>query len=85
MEFGDEGLNVLVFLNEEMVDMGASFFKLTLQANNKKALEPPLTYNHVTKLWPNLSSNVVLNHQLFEYFELVEFYVVMVLGTMEDE
>jgi hypothetical protein len=34
-EFGDEHLKVLVLLNEHKLDIGVSFFKLTMYANNK--------------------------------------------------
>jgi hypothetical protein len=32
-----------------------------------------------------LFSNVVLKHWLFEYVQLVEIFVVMVLGSVKDE
>ncbi len=44
-----------------------------------------MTYNPITKLWFNLSSNVVLKHPLFEPFKLVEIFIIMVLNNMEDE
>ncbi len=65
--------------------MGASLFKVIMQANNKMVLGPPLTCNHVTKMWWSLFANVVIKHILSKYFKLVEISIVMVLGSMEDE
>jgi hypothetical protein len=57
---GDEGLKTLALLNEQKLGIGASLFKLTIHANNKKALEPPLTCNHVTTLWSNMGFSAFL-------------------------
>ncbi len=48
-------------------------------------LGPPLTCNHVTKMWSSLSTNVVTKHILSKYFKLVEISIVMVLNSMEDK
>jgi len=57
---GVEGLKVLALFNEQKLDMGVSFFKVTMQSNCKYVLEPLVSYNLVTKLWSN--SSVVLQH-----------------------
>jgi hypothetical protein len=48
-EFDNEDLKALALLNSQNFDMGASLFKLTMHANNKQALEPPLI-----AFWSNL-------------------------------
>jgi hypothetical protein len=59
--------------------MGTSLFKLTMHANNKQALEPPLI-----AFWSNLGFHAFLNQQPLEYFNLVEISIVIVLGSVED-
>ncbi len=59
-EFGDEGLKPPTLLNEQKLDMGTSLFKLTMHANNKQALEPPLTSSFVITLWSNIGFSVFL-------------------------
>jgi hypothetical protein len=49
-EFGDKGLKVPTLLNEQKFDMEVGFFKVTMQANCKQALELPLNYNPMPKL-----------------------------------
>jgi hypothetical protein len=39
-EIGVEGLKVLALFNEQKLDMGVSFFKVTMQSNCKHVLEP---------------------------------------------
>jgi hypothetical protein len=48
-------------------------------------LGPPLTCNHVTKMWSNLSAHVVIKHILSKDFKLVEISIIMVLGNMENK
>jgi hypothetical protein len=38
--------------------METSLLKLTMHANNKQALEPPLTCSLVTTLWSNMGSSI---------------------------
>jgi hypothetical protein len=78
-------VKIPTLLNELKFDLKASFFKITMQSNHATILEPPLVYNHVTPLWSTLTSNNILQHQLLEYFALVELFVVMILGSAEDE
>ncbi len=44
----------LALLNEQKFGMGASLLNLTMHANSKQALEPPLTCDLVTTLWSNV-------------------------------
>jgi hypothetical protein len=44
----------LALLNEQKLGMGASLLNLTMHANSKQALEPPLTCDLVTALWSNM-------------------------------
>jgi len=55
-----EGLKVLTLFNEHKLDMGVSFFKVTMQSNCKYVFEALVSYNPMTKLWSN--SSVVLQH-----------------------
>jgi hypothetical protein len=59
-DVGVEGLKVLALFNEQKLDMGAFFFRVTMQSNCKYVLEPLMSYNPVTKLWSN--SSIVLQH-----------------------
>ncbi len=61
-EVGVEGLKVPTLLNEQKLDMGASFFKVIMQSNCKHVLESHVSCNLVTDLWSNLASNAMLQH-----------------------
>jgi len=45
---------ILAFLNENKLDLKASF-KITMQSNHPTTLEPPLVCNHVNPLWSTLT------------------------------
>jgi hypothetical protein len=65
--------------------MEASLFKLTMHANSKQALEPPLTCSLMTTLWSNMGFSAFLKQRLLEYLKLVELLIVMVLDNVEDK
>ncbi len=84
-EVGVEGLKVPTLLNEQKLEMGASFFKVIMQSNCKHVLEFHVSSNLVTKLWSNLAFSTMLQHQLSKYFELVEISIMMALGSVEEK
>jgi hypothetical protein len=47
-------MKALALLNEQKFGKGASLFKLTMHANDKQALEPPLICDLMIALWSNL-------------------------------
>jgi hypothetical protein len=56
-----------------------------MQNHAQSAMLPPHDYNLATHLWKRLRFNVILNHNLFEWFKLGKLCIMMVLGSMEDE
>jgi hypothetical protein len=46
---------------------------------------PPHKSNPITKLWERLGSNVIFNHHLSSWFELVNICMVMVHGSVKDK
>jgi len=56
-----------------------------MQNHAQSTMLPPCDYNPTTHLWERLGSSVILNHHLFGWFKQAKFWMVMVLGSMEDE
>ncbi len=48
-------------------------------------MKPLMDCKPCTKIWTTLSNNQLLSHQLFEWLKLIELYMAMVMGNVEDE
>jgi hypothetical protein len=56
-----------------------------MQSNNETTMKPPHDYNPTTWMWRRFDSNVILKDMISKYFKLIEFVIVVVLGSVEDE
>ncbi len=41
-------------------------------------------YNPCSKMWASLASNQIIFHKLFKWLKLIELFMAMVLGNVED-
>ncbi len=49
------------------------------------AMKPPMDCNPCIRIWTTLSNDQFLSHQLSEWQKLIELYMTMVMGNIEDE
>ncbi len=56
-----------------------------MQSNCNFAILPPHDCNPTTRMWRQMANSQILSLKMFEFLELVELVIVMVLGSVEDE
>ncbi len=53
--------------------------------NCHATMKPPMDCNPCTKILITLSNNQLLSHRLFGWLKLIKLFVVIVMGSVEDE
>jgi hypothetical protein len=72
-------------LDPILLDKQSFFLKLTLQNNCQAVMLPPHDYNPTTQLWGRFASSAIVSQWLSKWFKLVQLYMVMIIGNVEDE
>lgn len=67
------------------LDIQASLFKFTMQANAQVMMQKPYEINPVIRMWRLIEGNSLLRQQLSKYMKIAEIAIVMVLRSVQDE
>ncbi len=72
-------------LDEVKLNEQRFFFKMIMMSNAIMAMKSPTNCNLCSKMWALLASNQFFSHKLAEWLKFIEFFMAMVLGSVEDE
>jgi len=76
---------ILLLLDEAKLDEQTSFFKMAMMSKVAMAMKSPINCNPFSKMSTLLVNNQITFHKLSKWLKLIKLFMVMILGSVEDE